>query len=133
MIAAAISAGLVGSNDRGTISYSYAEVAVTSSGKSERVGGLVGRNGGTINNSYATGSVTSSGDYVGGLVGSNTGTVRGSYATGSVTSIGNRVGGLVGYNSHYEEEITANIFDSYAYWLSIGEWVGWRVGGAKRI
>ena len=121
--------GLVGGNYRGTISYSYAEVAVTSSGKGERVGGLVGRNGGTINNSYATGSVTSSGDYVGGLVGSNTGTVRGSYATGSVTSAGNRIGGLVGYNSHYEEEITSNIFDSYATGSVSGNgWVGGLVG-----
>ena len=121
--------GLVGKNYRGTISHSYAEVAVTSSGKSEYVGGLAGRNGGTINNSYATGSVTSSGDYVGGLVGSNTGTVRGSYATGSVTSAGNRVGGLVGYNSHYEEEITANIFDSYATGSVSGNgWVGGLVG-----
>ena len=121
--------GLVGSNYRGTISHSYAEVAVASSGKGEHVGGLVGGNGGTINNSYATGSVTSSGDYVGGLVGSNTGTVRGSYATGSVTSIGNRVGGLVGYNSHYEEEITANIFDSYATGSVSGNgWVGGLVG-----
>ena len=121
--------GLVGSNYRGTISYSYGEVAVTSSGKGERVGGLVGTNGGTIDNSYATGSVTSSGDYVGGLVGSNTGTVRGSYATGSVASIGDRVGGLVGYNSHYEEGITANITDSYATGSVSGNgWVGGMVG-----
>ena len=121
--------GLVGSNDHGTISHSYAEVAVTSDGKGEYVGGLVGRNGGTINNSYAAGSVTSNGDYVGGLVGSNTGTVTGSYATGSVTSTGNRVGGLVGYNSHYDEEITANIFDSYATGSVSGNgWVGGLVG-----
>ena len=121
--------GLVGSNYRGTISYSHADVAVTSSGKGERVGGLVGTNGGTINNSYATGSVTSSGDYVGGLVGSNTGTVRGSYATGSVTSIGDRVGGLAGYNSHYQGGITANITDSYATGSVSGNgWVGWLAG-----
>ena len=121
--------GLVGSNDLGTISHSYAEVAVASSGKSEYVGGLVGENGGTINSSYSTGSVTSNGDYVGGLVGFNTGTVRSSYATGSVASAGNRVGGLVGYNSHYEEETTANIFDSYATGSVSGSgWVGGLVG-----
>lgn len=121
--------GLVGSNDRGTISHSYAEVAVNSSGEGDTVGGLAGENIGTINNSYATGSVASNGDYVGGLVGYNSGTVRVSYATGSVTSAGNRVGGLIGYNSHYEEEITANIFDSYATGSVSGNgWVGGVVG-----
>ncbi len=36
-----------------------------------RVGGLVGQNGGTISNAYATGSVTGDTINVGGLVGSN--------------------------------------------------------------
>ena len=86
--------GLVGSNEGGTVSGSYATGAVTGRGG---VGGLVGSNDGDISNSYATGAVTGD-DYVGGLVGYNsTGTVSTSYATGSVTGDA-YVGGLVGLN-----------------------------------
>jgi hypothetical protein len=48
--------GLVGFNNGGEISNSYATASV--SGKNG-VGGLVGENGGSISNSYATGRVNS--------------------------------------------------------------------------
>ena len=87
--------GLVGSNDFGVITSSYATGSVL--GGRKYLGGLAGcNNGGTIIASYATGSV--SGDTeVGGLVGNNYGSVIASYATGSVRGQ-EYVGGLVGYN-----------------------------------
>ena len=90
--------GLVGTNDEGMVSGSYATGSVT--GNRFEVGGLVGRNqGGTISDSYAMGSVTGSYDSValGGLVGDNRGDIVSSYATGSVTG-GRGIGGLVGDN-----------------------------------
>ena len=87
---------LVGYNNRGTISTSYAigNVAGASS-----VGGLVGYNGlsGSITDSYANVSVTGTGSNVGGLVGDNAGSISTSYANGSVTGISD-VGGLAGSN-----------------------------------
>jgi hypothetical protein len=111
---------LVGFNDGGAISSSYATGAVHGSsyvgglvGKASGtvgatyaigtvqgdayVGGLIGANYGTINNSYATGAANSI-DYVGGLVGLNYGTVRNSYATGAVSG-SNAVGGLISSNN----------------------------------
>ena len=86
--------GLVGSNDGGMVSNSYATGSVTGN---YNVGGLVGNNfNGTVSNSYATGSVTGD-SYVGGLVGGNESSVSGSYATGAVTG-SSEVGGLVGNN-----------------------------------
>ena len=105
--------GLVGYNNRGTISNSYATGAVeafTSStyAVSSYSGGLVGYNNhGTISNSYATGAVESSSPtyrtYGGGLVGyNNHGTISNSYATGAVevssTAFRTYGGGLAGYN-----------------------------------
>ena len=88
--------GLVGNNNSGTISQSYATGDVTSASIS---GGLVGQNNsGTISQSYATGAVTGSDYYVGGLVGSNwNGTISQCSATGNVTG-NHTVGGLVGLN-----------------------------------
>ncbi len=63
------------------------------------VGGLVGyNNGGTITASYATGAVSGT-NQVGGLAGWNEalGTITASYATGAVSGT-NQVGGLAGYN-----------------------------------
>ncbi len=89
--------GLVGWNDGGTIASSYAMGSV--SGASNRVGGLVGNNDeGTITNSHAMGTVSGTGSNIGGLVGWNDdGTVMSSYATGDVTG-NSQVGGLVGEN-----------------------------------
>ena len=115
--------GLVGYNDGGTISNSYAagpdasistlSNASTSIADDSRVGGLVGfNNGGTINNSYAGVSVKAiasitSGSSIeaGGLVGRHEGgTINNSYATGHPTcgdtgscGVGLLLGGLVGY------------------------------------
>ena len=85
--------GLVGVNWYGTISQSYATGAVSGIGN---VGGLVGWNNGTINQSYATGAVSGT-QFVGGLVGWNNGTINQSYATGAVSGT-QFVGGLVGWN-----------------------------------
>ncbi len=100
--------GLVGDNDRGTITASYATGAV--SGNEEGAGGLVGDNDrGTITASYATGAVSGT-DLVGGLVGDNNrGTITASYATGAVSGE-DSVGGLVGDN--YEGTITASYWDT---------------------
>jgi hypothetical protein len=85
---------LVGWNDGGTVSNSYATGSVTGN---YRAGGLVAWNTGTVSNSYATGSVTGNRS-VGGLVAWNTGAVSNSYSTGSVTG-DDSVGGLVGGSS----------------------------------
>ena len=96
--------GLVGWNDRGSITNSYAAGSVSGI---TRVGGLVGWNEGTIMNSYATGSVSGIAR-VGGLVGfSDMGSITNSYATGSVSEGDSAVGGLVGLNRD------STITDSY--------------------
>ena len=109
--------GLVGWNEEGTVSNSYATGSVEGSNE---VGGLVGQNSsGTVSNSYATSAVTSTGGSVGGLVGySFESTVSGSYATGSVTG-GRLVGGLVGRSK-------GGISNSYATGTVVG---GSDVGG----
>ena len=110
--------GLVGRNNGGTISQSYA----TGSVSGHRVGGLVGWNNGTIIQSYATGAVT--GAYsAGGLVGVNSygGTISQSYATGAVSGIV-ETGGLAGRNH-------GTISQSYATGAVSGDvYVGGLVG-----
>ncbi|MCX7242012.1 MAG: MBG domain-containing protein [Burkholderiales bacterium] len=105
--------GLVGANDFGTISNSYATGTVSGS---HAVGGLVGYNDGSITKSYATGSVSGE-EIVGGLVGSDVdGSITNSYATGSVTGTGSGLflGGLVG------ELFRGTISTSYASGLVTG-------------
>ena len=107
--------GLVGKNDLGTISDSYAEGDVTgrdaNASTSERIGGLVGLSTGgsaSISDSHATGRVEGHTE-VGGLVGRNDGgTISDSYATGRVEGH-TEVGGLVGLNT-----TGGTITDSYA-------------------
>ena len=117
--------GLVGGNDDGAVTDSYATGSVTGD---EDVGGLVGWNvnGGMVTGSYATGSVTGD-EVVGGLVGySHEGTVSGSYATGSVTG-DEDVGGLVGYSHE------GTVSGSYATGsVTGGRYVGGLVGGLSR-
>jgi hypothetical protein len=84
---------LVGYNDEGTVTNSYSSGNVTGN---YNVGGLAGKNSGTVSTSYSSGSVTGD-DTVGGMVGENTGTVSNSYSTGNVTG-DSSVGGLVGDN-----------------------------------
>ena len=118
--------GLIGQNNYGSITNSYA----TGSVKGNRVaGGLVGQNYyGSITNSYASGSVNGDSYYVGGLIGQNNyGSITNSYATGSVNGQWN-VGGLVGVN--YSGGSIAN---SYATGPVDGQWnvgglVGWNSG-----
>ena len=101
--------GLAGCNNRGTIIASYATGSVSGN---TRLGGLVGENSGSVIASYATGGV--SGDIeVGGLAGNNSGSVIAGYATGGVRGQ-KYVGGLVGNN--YNGSISA------AY--SVGEVTG---------
>lgn len=99
----ALVGGLVGYNDRGTITNAYATGSVSGS---QFVGGLVGYNDeGKISNAYATGTVSGSGsEFVGGLVGYNhRGTITNAYAAGTVSG-SSLIGGLVGNN--YEGDIS---------------------------
>ena len=100
----------------------------------DRVGGLVGWNGGSIGDSYVTGNVAGDLDFgglvgrqeetgsitrsyatasvpgrqsSGGLVGRNDGRISASFATGDSAASGGNAGGLVGYN-------TGSITASYA-------------------
>jgi filamentous hemagglutinin family protein len=90
--------GLLGVNQGGSVTGSYASGSVTASAASD-VGGLVGWNDGTISESYAAGSVTGY-DSVGGLIGVNEASAVDTYETGAVS--GNSiVGGLIGANGAF--------------------------------
>ncbi len=119
-----VGGGLVGYNDGGLVSQSYASVNVYGVGQSmtdyqfyATLGGLVGQNGGTIENAYATGRVLGNG-IIGGLVGANWGTIRNTYAAGELGKAYSgygirRAGPIVGetffpvYNSYYNTGMTA--------------------------
>jgi hypothetical protein len=118
--------GLVGCNDKGTITNCYATGAVSGG---NRVGGLVGENGGIITACYATGAVSDGHNFVGGLAGSNCnyGTITNCYATGVVTGR-YTVGGLVGWN------VGSTITNCYATGAvnghgAIGGLAGWNEEG----
>jgi len=102
---------LVGIQNEGSITDSYAAGSVTGASFSEN-GGLVGvQGGGSITDSYATGSVTGAWfSENGGLVGvQGGGSITDSYATGSVTGASYSInGGLVG------NQRGGSITDSYA-------------------
>ncbi len=94
--------GVVGRNNRGTITNCYNTGEVSGS---SNVGGVAGKNySGIIENSYNTGEISGSGTYVGGVVGSNNyGTIEDCYNTGEVS--GSRfVGGVAGET--YDSTIT---------------------------
>jgi len=102
--------GLVGENNGGAISISYAAGAVSGN---NNVGGLVGQNdlNASIRNAYATATVTAAGAGAGGLIGNNNGngSIVSSYATGATSGgVANQAGGLAGLNSG-----TATIVQSY--------------------
>jgi hypothetical protein len=109
----------------GSISNCYSTGAVSSSGSSNSVGGLVGLNyDGSISDCYATGAVSGS-DYVGGLVGFNfLGSISDCYSTGTASGSGSFfVGGLVGWNCY------GSISDCYATGAVSGHsYVGGLVG-----
>ena len=92
--------GLVGSNNGGTIDYSYATGSVYGNVYGDGgTGGLVGENFyGRINTSYAIGDVSGN-EFVGGLAGSNEGVIKASYAIGAVNG-SKYIGGLIGFNDH---------------------------------
>ncbi|MFH1190055.1 MAG: GLUG motif-containing protein [Candidatus Omnitrophota bacterium] len=99
VIGASHAGGLIGMNN-GRISSSHATGDVIGSGKSNYMGGLVGRNleNGKINNSWASGDLTNGIYYsAGGLVGANYGTISNSRAIGDVKGYAD-LGGLVGRN-----------------------------------
>ncbi len=119
--------GLVGEN-KGSISDSYAQGAVTGDGQ---VGGLVGLHlGGTISDSYALNQVVGTAPGVGGLVGVNEGNARivNSHTRQEVRVSGkDQVGGLVGENK-------GSISNSYAQGAvtgdsQVGGLVGLHLGG----
>lgn len=99
------SGGLVGMNDAGTISNSYATGAVSNDAGPHSIGGLVGHangnsiDGSLISHSYATGTVTGHSDSdVGGLVGWVSGgasSLDNVWASGAVSG-GTNTGGLIG-------------------------------------
>ena len=101
-----------------------AQVEVT--GGAEKVGALVGVNGGQISNIHISGTVTG-GDYVGGLVGQSAGAISDSSSAAAVSGNNHRVGGLAGWNdgpitgSRATGNTTANGVD-------IGGLVGYNTG-----
>jgi len=95
--------GLVGRNNDGSITASYATGNTDGDDNFDVVGGLVGTNSGTISASYASGTVNgdANNDEIGGLVGRNEGSISASYAAGTVNGGDNtdNVGGLAGFNN----------------------------------
>lgn len=100
--------GLFNSSDGIIKNVGLVDADITVQGPNNRVGGLVGWNGGTINNSFITGKVYlsfSGSGYTagGGLVGVNFGgTIINSYSKANVTGYGLddlKLGGLIGFAS----------------------------------
>ncbi|MDD3474567.1 MAG: GLUG motif-containing protein [Candidatus Dojkabacteria bacterium] len=128
--------GLVGDNESGTITNSYATGNVQ--GFYESVGGLSGEvTYGDILNSYATGSVEGLYDSIGGLVGYvYTSNISNSFATGSVEG-DDALGGLLGkvgststgsfINDCYATgDVTENDYSEDGY--EIGGLIGYAIG-----
>ena len=98
------SGGLVGTNDHGTVSYSFSAGEV--SGVGVGVGGLIGANTtGKVENCFSETNVQSNRSNVGGLIGSNYfgSEIRHCYSKGNVNNSGTgeasiNTGGLVGIN-----------------------------------
>ncbi len=122
---------LVGYFGDGTISGCYADGGIISG--SNKVGGLVGGNGGTITNCYATGTVSGTSESwyggTGGLAGFNSGRIINCYSMADVW--GNQTaGGLLGMNSGHV--ITCYSTGSVSGNRNIGGLVGIRWGGTTR-
>lgn len=97
----------------GTVDHCYATGSISIG--SNTAGGLVGSNNtATITNSWADVDIQSTGwNYVGGLTGFNNGTIRNCAATGNIQAgSGPRAGGLTGNNYAYTSE--ADIQNCYA-------------------
>ncbi len=132
--------GLVGSNNQGQITDSYATGNVSigfdeifsESGQANPVGGLIGFDySGQIHNTYATGNV--SGFDAGGLIGFTQGgesIIADSYATGDVE--GSIAGGLIGNvntNNIHNSYSTGNIIGHYSAILNTQFGQGFIIGG----
>jgi filamentous hemagglutinin family protein len=103
--------GLIGYNNNGTVTNSYATAKVDGANEFSFAGGLIGYNigtssyGGTVIDAYATGAVSAGeSSYVGGLIGyNNNGALTNVHASGAVTGYSlvagsSSAGGLVGAN-----------------------------------
>jgi len=119
--------GLVGDVFGGSVSRSYANVAVNSFDPTAAavIGGLVGINNALITDSYAVGTITStaSASDIGGLVGAqNPGasTIQNSYATGKLVDLGggSNVGGVAGAANG---TITNSYWDTTTTGAAVGE------------
>ena len=121
MSATIYAGGLVGSNT-GSITASYAKVAVE--GAASAAGGLAGHNGsaGRIIASYSHFSpilTSRNSAYLGGLVGHNQGAITAAYSLNPVKATGSTasVGGLVGYNQRVTSTSTTQGTITAAYAL----------------
>ena len=113
--------GVVGANDKGTVTACTASGDVTGTGN--HVGGVVGWNYGTVTACTATGDVSGNCD-VGGVAGYNEGSVTGCYATGDVS--GNRdVGGVAGWNCSSGTVTACTASGSVSGNEDVGGVVGW--------
>lgn len=114
--------GVVGANDKGTVTACTASGSISGS---SRVGGVVGYNGGTMTGCTSSGSV--SGDSsVGGVVGWNGGTVTACYATSDVSGYSD-VGGVAGRN-YYGTVTGCTSSGSVSGSLNVGGVVGYNYG-----
>jgi len=145
---AGFAGGLIAQNSGGTITQSWANVAVAAAASSS--GGLVGQNGGSsaIVQSYATGTVssppTSDSVALGGLVGEDDGMISQSYATGAVSltnsgAASSDAGGLVGYESAGSNRLISQSYSTGAVSSasgnanSVGGLIGFDDSGAGGI
>jgi len=128
-----IAGGLVGTNNTGSIAYSFATGAVTlaTTGTNKartlgapshkppgaQLGGLVGiaAGGGAIAFSYATGNVTGvlrgNNNRAGGLVGTNTAQITEAYSIGAMKNERRYTGGLIGFDGSAPESLSASYWD----------------------
>ncbi|WP_338088580.1 GLUG motif-containing protein [Marseilla massiliensis] len=114
--------GVVGANDKGTVTACTASGSISGS---SRVGGVVGYNGGTMTGCTVSGSV--SGDSsVGGVVGWNGGTVTACYDTSDVSGYSD-VGGVAGRN-YYGTVTGCTSSGSVSGSLNVGGVVGYNYG-----
>ncbi|MCZ0734494.1 MBG domain-containing protein [Phreatobacter sp. AB_2022a] len=133
--AARTGGGLVGNNDPGAVirsSYATGNVTGSSRGNGDKIGGLVGYNGGNITGSYASGNVWAYGGLAGGLVGQNNGSITQAYATGSVYGY-TGVGGLVGGNSGPITQAYATGAVSASYMPQTGGLIGYDVSSGSNV
>ncbi|MCX7143354.1 MAG: YDG domain-containing protein, partial [Proteobacteria bacterium] len=119
--------GLVGSNNGGNISGSYAsDTPVTGTrndGTYDYVGGLVGINSGSITGAYAANKVTGN-LAVGGLVGTNNGTISDSYWDTAVSGQASSAGGTGKTTAEMQQAAT---FAGWSITTAGGSSVTWRI------